>query len=52
MARPRRAEHQSAMVQDTVLLVLVERAISLSRPLRTHTVGGVGPGERNPWLPD
>ena len=32
------------MVQGTGLHVLVERAISLNRPLRTRTVGGVGAG--------
>lgn len=39
------------MVQGTGLHVLVERAISLNRPLRTRTVGGVGAGERNPGYP-
>ena len=43
------------MVQGAGLRQLtdfVERANLLNRPLRTRTVGGVGPGERNPWLPD
>jgi len=30
------------MVQGTGLFVIVERANSLNRPLRTRTVGGVG----------
>lgn len=36
------------MVQGTGLHVLVERAISLNRPLRTRTVGGVGAGGEKP----
>ena len=36
------------MVQGTGLYVLVERAISLNRPLRTRTVGGVGAGGEKP----
>lgn len=36
------------MVQGTGLFVIVERAISLNRPLRTRTVGGVGAGGENP----
>ena len=45
---PGSAEHQAAMVQGTGLFVLVERAISLNRPLRTRTVGGVGAGGEKP----
>ena len=30
----------------------VARADLLNRPVRTRTVGGVGAGARNPWLPD
>ena len=36
------------MVQGTGLYVLVERAISLNRPLRTRMVGGVGAGGEKP----
>ena len=36
------------MVQGTGLHVLVERAISLNRPLRTRMVGGVGAGGEKP----
>ena len=32
------------MVQGKGLFVVVERAISVNRPLRTRTVGGVGAG--------
>jgi hypothetical protein len=36
------------MVQGAGLFVVVERAISLNRPLRTRTVGGVGAGGEKP----
>lgn len=38
----RRDEHQDVMVQGAGLFVLVERVISLNRPMRTRREGGVG----------
>ena len=39
------AEHQGTVVQGSgLLIILVERANSLNRPLRTRMVGGVGAG--------
>lgn len=42
------AKHQGFMVQGTGLFILVERANSLNRPLRTRMVGGVGAGGEKP----